>query len=846
MLLSGLPFAWHYTVSLAPNVTLSSGQSQLFTGTVVISPGISTADIQPPTVSYTWSQSGGTPAINPFCTPASATNSYTASNTTYTSTTLTALQLCQLTAPSVSSTQTYTLELTINSVNTIISNQARNPDSSACTLIAASTYNCVYPVSGSSSATVKITVSPPPPPLSTVLSANKTYISADQAVSFTNTTSGGSGGNVYSYSVSPSSGFTRSGNKFAFSSPGNYLVMLNVVDSAGQTANSAVQITVTPALTASLTANKTLISADQEILFTSTTSGGTGSNSYTYIVTSSGSPCSIGFGNSEYFISGNTITFGSQGTYTVHVTVIDASGEVANSNSVTITVTSDLATQLSANRTLISPDQSVKFTNTTSGGTGSNAYSYSISPSSGFTQNGNKFYFTSAGNYIATLTVTDVSGETANSVVAIEVTAPLATHLTANTFSISAGQSVSFTNTTTGGTGSNVYTYTVSPNSGFKRSGNKFTFTSNGVYTVTLGVSDKTGETANSSVQIAVGVPKPTIAVTLTPNRTYISADQGVLFTNTTSGGIGSNTYSYTVSPNSNFVENGNVINFTASGVYNVTLHVKDSSDDVGQSSAYINVTQPLEIKLLPNKTSISVGQNVLLTNVTTGGTGGYVYTYSQSSEGFQIVNNVAEFSRTGLYAITLYVSDKTGETANSLTVEINVSNALSASIYPSEDFIDAGQTVNFTNSTSYGTGGNTYSYSVSPDTGVSVSPTNSSHITFNNGGNYYVTLNVVDSAGEVATSTALVNVTVPVIITIDLTANQTTVPTGGAVLFTNTTTGGVPPYTYTYEVLPSSYGFALGNVLYFTYPGTYIVWLNAVDYDGNSGNSNNVTITAT
>jgi hypothetical protein len=93
--------------------------------------------------------------------------------------------------------------------------------------------------------------------------------------------------------------------------------------------------------------------------------------------------------------------------------VVDLTGE-KNQSSVTIGVTPPLViTSFYGNATSVIAGHSVKFTNTTSGGTGSNAYSYSLSSSAGVTQNSNLFTFGNTGNYTVTLTVTDSIGETA-------------------------------------------------------------------------------------------------------------------------------------------------------------------------------------------------------------------------------------------------------------------------------------------------------------------------------------------------------------------------------------------------------------------------------------------------
>ena len=106
--------------------------------------------------------------------------------------------------------------------------------------------------------------------------------------------------------------------------------------------------------------------------------------------------------------------------------------------------------------------------------------------------------------------MSDASGETAASTSLITVTPPLAvTSFTASTNPISAGQSVLFTNTTSGGTGSNVYAYAENNTAGVTQQGNKLTFADAGKYSITLMVSDASGETATSKALI-ITVAQPT------------------------------------------------------------------------------------------------------------------------------------------------------------------------------------------------------------------------------------------------------------------------------------------------------------------------------------------------
>ncbi len=336
------------------------------------------------------------------------------------------------------------------------------------------------------------------PIFSTSLAASLTLISAGQIVTLTNTTSGGTGALNFSYNVTPTTGVIVNGSSFNFTTPGNYLVKLNVKDQANHTATSSVNITVTPPLfVTSFVASTKLISAGQSVHFTNTTIGGTGANVYTYIV--NGVPTNV---------LNNTIKFTTPNLYRVEFIVTDISGEVSNKvETLKITVTPRLnVTNFTAQPNPISAGQSVSFNNVTSGGTGNNVYSYLVNGAPASVNSDGTITFPSVGTYNVTLGVTDTSGENANASTLIRVTPVLTTHLTANktTASLSSGSSVLLTNTTSGGTGSNVYSYVVSPGSGFAISNNIISFSATGIYNVTLNVQDQSLEEANSTVAINV------------------------------------------------------------------------------------------------------------------------------------------------------------------------------------------------------------------------------------------------------------------------------------------------------------------------------------------------------
>src|SRR5208283_2645339 len=122
--------------------------------------------------------------------------------------------------------------------------------------------------------------------------------------------------------------------------------------------NAALGITISPTTNA--------INLGQSVKFTNTTTGGTKPFYFVYNVFQNGVLAFTG----NYAISGNTITFSANtGTYNVMEYVYDTAGSVANTVNAVITVNAALGITISPTTNAINLGGSVKFTNTTTGGT---------------------------------------------------------------------------------------------------------------------------------------------------------------------------------------------------------------------------------------------------------------------------------------------------------------------------------------------------------------------------------------------------------------------------------------------------------------------------------------------
>ncbi|MCL5788963.1 MAG: hypothetical protein M1290_00665, partial [Candidatus Thermoplasmatota archaeon] len=759
-------------------------------------------------------------------------------------------------------------------------------------------------------------------PLSSAISPGTKTIDAGQSVTFTNSTTGGSSPYKYSWSVSPSSGWSQGStsatyNTFTFTSTGTYTVALKVTDALGYSVASTAIITVNSQPAVSVT--PVTIDNGQSATLSASATGGSGTG-YVFKWYSSSSLTTLLFTGNPFVTA--PLTSG----VTYYVTVTDSLGGVSSAASVSVTVNPVLTLTISPSSSNIDAGQSVSFTNTTTGGSSTYSYSWSVSQSSGWSQGStqstyNTFTFTSPGTYTLTLKVTDSLGSTASSraavtvnadptvsispsgplnydqgqtaatltatitysgqntvtvewfsnsvdsttggtdlghsgttyvpstsssgttyyfavvrdsglqgfsafsnVVEITVNNPLAITISSSSQSLDQGQSVTFTNTTTGGASPFKYSYSVIPSTGWTQNGNSFTFTSPGTYKVYLNVTDADGASATSLLTITV-YSLPTVSV----NSVTIDYGQTATLTATASGGSGSGyVYRwYSDSALTNLVYTGNPLvtaPLTSSRTYYVTA--TDSNGGISTpQSALITVNPELSITLSASSAFLDAGQSLTFTNITSGGTGVYEYTWKVTpSTGYsqgvtQSTYNTFTFTSSGTFNIELEVTDSLGSHASDSS-SITVYADPTVSVTPSGPLsYDVGQTASALTATVTYSGKNTASvewYSNTADSTTGGTDTGKSGTTFtpstsSTGTTYYYAV-VSDSALPGYSSYSnIIKVVITPDPTVSINPSSSSIDISQSVTFTNTTSGGISPYTYSWAVSPST-GWSQGS----------------------------------
>jgi PKD repeat protein len=371
-----------------------------------------------------------------------------------------------------------------------------------------------------------------PPNASTVsFSPSQILITPNSSVNFTATASSpdaASGGSITGYSWNFGDGTTLTGTNadpaHTYASPGVYPVSLTVTDDLGQTYATPTQnITVDATPTAAFTSSPSQPDPGGQVTFDASSSsdsvGQITGYSWSFGDTSANGP-----GTST--LEDPTYSYENPGTYTVSLTVTNDAGQT-DTITEPVTVDDPPTATLTPSTGLTTPGTTVSFSSTaTSPATGGSIAQYSWNFGDGTTLTGTNadpaHTYLSPGIYTVTLTVTDNLGVTATAATHVTVDAAPTAAFTTSSNPATAGSAVGFN---AGGSSDSVGTitaYSWNFGDGGTAVGQDptHTFTSPGVYPVSLTVTNDAGESATQTGTITVGSvssPPPPSTSTSTP-----------------------------------------------------------------------------------------------------------------------------------------------------------------------------------------------------------------------------------------------------------------------------------------------------------------------------------------
>ena len=431
-------------------------------------------------------------------------------------------------------------------------------------------------------------------PLSTSFTTLPSAPQVGQPVTFTASTSGGTSPYSDSWNFGDGSSGIGSIVSHTFSTTGTFQVTLTTRDSTSpaNTAISTRALTVSPAaspLTITFSFSPRSPTVGQTINFAATVSGGT-------------QPYGVGWDFGDGAISvglSATHAYASPGTFNVTAAVTDSgtpSQTASKSSPVTVT-TNILSTSFTFSPSTIQVGRTVTFTATTSGGTSPYTDSWNFGDGSSSSGARTTHVFNNPGSFQVVLTTHDSSSptNTATSIKSLTVNAVSSTlrvTLSFNPTSPSAGQTVNFAATVSGGTAPYGVGWDFGDGGIAVGPTITHTYSSAGTFNVTAAATDSSSpaQTAAVSMLIVVTTPVPlTVQFSFSPSQP--TAGTVVSFKSAVSGGIAPYDYSWNFGDSTATSSSANPSHtYSSAGTFKVSLTVNDSAGKQSTTSNNIVV----------------------------------------------------------------------------------------------------------------------------------------------------------------------------------------------------------------------------------------------------------------
>ena len=555
--------------------------------------------------------------------------------------------------------------------------------------------------------------------------------------------------------------------------------------------------------------------------FTGTPAGGTSPYSYNW---------NFGDGTSATSQSPSH-TYTAAGAYGATLAVTDATGAMATSNALPITVSPALSVSDSAGTSNGDAPLTVNFTSALNGGLAPYSYAWSFGDGGSSTIQSPSHTYTTAGTYNANLTVTDANGATARArALSISVNALLAATSNASPLAGDAPITVAFTGSGTGGTSPYNYSWAFGDGASSTAQNPSHSYVSAGSYSASLTVTDAAGHTASaSSLLITVN---SLLSATAIASPTFGVAPLAVNFTGTPTGGLAPYSYAWTFGDGSASSSQSPSHTYAVAGSYTASLMVTDAHGSKAIATAGpITISGPLAASAGVAPAAGDAPLGVSLSGSAAGGTSPYTYSWAFGDASTSTSQNPSHtYTTAGTYSAMLTVTDAVGGTATA-TATIVVSPSLSATGSASPSNGDAPLTVTFTGSSSGGKSPFVYAWDFGDGTHSS---SQSPNHTYSAGGTYTATLMVTDANSTKANATALTIIVQP-----GLTVSAAGSPSSGdaplAVAFLSNPLGGTQPYTYAWTFGDSTTSTLPNPSHTYTAAGAYAAGLRITDSAGHS-----------
>ena len=306
----------------------------------------------------------------------------------------------------------------------------------------------------------------------------------------------------------------------------------------------------------------------------------------------------VGPVNGTQTASGQTasFTFGSADTITITLTATDDDGATA-STSQSVTIIANVVPTASFTSSTPSGTAPLTITLDASGSTDSDgtiaSYRWTTSDGQAATESTTSFTFSSAGEYVITLSVTDDTGATSSTTTTVTTTEPqlAVASFTATPTTGSAPLTVALDGSGSATPNESIIAYQWGSSDGQTATGNttSLTFDEVGTYTITHTIIDSSAQTASTTQEITVTEP---LAATITATPTTGSAPLTVSLD--ASGSTTPNSsiiaYNWSSSDSQNDIGSTASLTYDSAGEYTITLTIIDNEGNTATATETISV----------------------------------------------------------------------------------------------------------------------------------------------------------------------------------------------------------------------------------------------------------------